>query len=195
MSTSSKLLFFDVCFITFKFNFWISEMIWLTLSICLGIIIVRIFLFFFLNKICAFAAKISSFCSSEGLSLTFKEEFELSELFISSYADDKININNINYDFPICIFGQKIFEISLKDLKAFTSEHIKYLNSKYFSLNTSYPELILIGIKDYNFKDILRLRDISEKNKIGLDLMKIGQASGTFNFLTLEKRDFITIFI
>jgi len=25
--------------------------------------------------------------------------------------------------------------------------------------------------------------------------MKIGQASGTFNFLTLEKRDFITIFI
>ena len=92
-------------------------------------------------------------------------------------------------------FWTKIFEISLKDLKAFTSEHIKYLNSKYFSLNSSYPELILIGIKDYNFKDILRLRDISEKNKIGLDLMKIGQASGTFNFLILEKRDFITIFI
>ena len=72
---------------------------------------------------------------------------------------------------------------------------LAFLNSKYFSLNSSYPELILIGIKDYNFKDILRLRDISEKNKIGLDLMKIGQASGTFNFLTLEKRDFITIFI
>ena len=107
----------------------------------------------------------------------------------------EININNINYDFPICIFGQKIFEISLKDLKAFTSERIKYLNTKYFSLNSSYPELILIGIKNYNFKDILRLRDISKKNKIGLDLMKIGQASGTFNFLTLEKRDFITIFI
>ena len=97
--------------------------------------------------------------------------------------------------FPICIFGQKIFQISLKDLNAFTSDHIKYLNSKYFSLNSSYPELILIGIKDYNFKDILRLRDISEKNNIVLDLMKIGQASGTFNFLTLEKRDFITIFI
>jgi len=132
---------------------------------------------------------------AQGLSLTFKEEFDLSKLFISSYADNKININNINYDFPICIFGQKIFEISLKDLKALTSDHIKYLNSKYFSLNSSYPELILIGIKDYNFKDILRLRDISEKNKIGLDLMKIGQASGTFNFLTLEKREFITIFI
>ena len=132
---------------------------------------------------------------SQGLSLTFKDEFDLSNLFINSYADNKININNINYDFPICIFGQKIFEISFKDLKSVTSEHIKYLNSKYFSLNSSYPELILIGIKDYNFKDILRLRDISAKNKIGLDLMKIGQASGTFNFLTLEKRDFITIFI
>ena len=132
---------------------------------------------------------------SQSLALTFKEEFEVSKLFISSYTDNKININNTYYDFPICIFGQKIFEISLKDLKAFTSEHIKYLNSKYFSLNSSYPELILIGIKDYNSKDILRLRDISEKNKIGLDLMKIGQASGTFNFLTLEKRDFITIFI
>ena len=130
-----------------------------------------------------------------GLSLTFRDEFEISKLFISSYADNKININNINYDFPICIFGQKIFEISLKDLKAFTSDHLEYLNSKYFSLNSSYPELILIGIKDYNFKDVQRLRDISEKNKIGLDLMKIGQASGTFNFLTLEKRDFITIFI
>ena len=132
---------------------------------------------------------------SQGLALSFKEEFEVSKLFISSYTDNKININNINYNFPICIFGQKIFEISLKDLKALTSDHIKYLNSKYFSLNSSYPELILIGIKDYNFKDILRLRDISEKNNIGLDLMKIGQASGTFNFLTLEKRDFITIFI
>ena len=114
---------------------------------------------------------------AQGLLLTFKEEFDLSKLFISSYADNKININNINYDFPICIFGQKIFEISLKNLNVFTSDHIKYLNSKYFSLNSSYPELILIGIKDYNFKDILRLRDISEKNKIGLDLMKIGQAS------------------
>ena len=132
---------------------------------------------------------------STGLSLTFKEEVDLSKLFISSYAENKININNTDYDFPICIFGQKIFEMGLKDLKAFTSDHIKYLNSKYFSLNSSYPELILIGIKNYNFKDILRLRDISEKNKIGLDLMKIGQASGTFNFLTLEKRDFITIFI
>ena len=32
---------------------------------------------------------------AQGLSLTFKEEFELSELFISSYADDKINIGEI----------------------------------------------------------------------------------------------------
>ena len=111
---------------------------------------------------------------SQGLALTFKEEFELSKLFINSYTDNKININNTYYNFPICIFGQKIFEISLKDLEAFTSEHIKYLNSKYFSLNSSYPELILIGIKDYNFKDILRLRAISEQNEIGLDLMKIG---------------------
>ena len=132
---------------------------------------------------------------AHGLSLTFKEEFDLSRLFISSYGNKQINLNNINYDFPICIFGQKIFEISFKDLKSVTSEHIKYLNSKYFSLNSSYPELIIIGVKDYNVKDILRLRDISEKNKIGLDLMKIGEASGTFNFLTLEKRDFITIFI
>ena len=132
---------------------------------------------------------------AQGLSLTFKDEFDVSKLFITSYADNKIYINNINYDFPICIFGQKIFEISLKDLKAFTSDHIKYLNSKYFSLNSSYPELILIGVNNYNFKDISKIRDISKKNKIGLDLMKIGQASGTFNFLTLEKRDFITIFI
>ena len=129
------------------------------------------------------------------LSLTFKEEFDLSNLFISSYADNKININSIYYDFPICIFGQKIFEISVKDLNAFTTDHIKYLNSKYFSLNSTYPELILIGVYDYNFKDISRLRDISKKSKMGLDLMKIGQASGTFNLLTLEKRDFITIFI
>jgi len=71
----------------------------------------------------------------------------------------------------------------------------KWIIEAFSLLNSSYPELILIGIKDYNSKDILRLRDISEKNKIGLDLMKIGQASGTFNFLTLEKRDFITIFI
>ena len=49
---------------------------------------------------------------AQGLSLILKEEFDLSELFISSYTDKKININNINYDFPICIFGQKIFEIS-----------------------------------------------------------------------------------
>ncbi len=55
--------------------------------------------------------------------------------------------------------------------------------------------MVLIGVNEYNFKDVLRLRDISDENKIGLDLMKIGQASGTFNFLTLEKRDFITIFI
>ena len=129
------------------------------------------------------------------LSLTFKEEFDLSDLFISSYADNKINVNNIYYNFPICIFGQKIFEISIKNLNTFTTDHIKYLNSKYFSLNSTYPELILIGVDDYNFKDILRLREISKKNKIGLDLMKIGQASGTFNFLTLEKRDFITIFL
>ena len=53
---------------------------------------------------------------SQGLSLTFKEEFELSKLFISSYEDNKININNIFYNFPICIFGQKIFELNLKDL-------------------------------------------------------------------------------
>ena len=84
---------------------------------------------------------------AQGLSLTFKEEFELSELFINSYANDKININNINYDFPICIFGQKIFEISLKNLNVFTSGHIKYLNPKYFSLNSSYPELILLALK------------------------------------------------
>ena len=132
---------------------------------------------------------------SQDISLTFKEEFELSNLFISSYAENKVNINSIYYNFPLCIFGQKIFEINLKDLNSFTSEHIKYLNSKYFSLNSAYPELILIGVNDYNFKDISRLRDVSKKNKIGLDLMKIGQASGTFNFLTLEKRDFITIFI
>ena len=34
---------------------------------------------------------------AQGLSLTFKEEFDLSKLFISSYSDNKININNINY--------------------------------------------------------------------------------------------------
>ncbi len=132
---------------------------------------------------------------SQGLALSFKEEFEVSKLFISSYTDNKININNAYYDFPICIFGQKIFELSLKNLNALKSDHIQYLNSQYFSVNSTYPELILIGINDYNFRDILRLRVISNKNKIGLDLMKIGQASGTFNFLTLEKRDFITIFI
>ena len=132
---------------------------------------------------------------SQDISLTFKDEFELSNFFISSYAENKININSSYYNFPLCIFGQKIFEINLKDLNSFTSEHIKYLNSKYFSLNSAYPELILIGVNDYNFKDISRLRDVSKKNKIGLDLMKIGKASGTFNFLTLEKRDFITIFI
>ena len=132
---------------------------------------------------------------SQGLALTFKEEFEVSKLFISSYTDNKININNTYYDFPICIFGQKIFELGLKSLNDLKSDHIKHLNSQYFSVNSTYPELILIGVNDYNFKDILRLRDIAKKNKIGLDLMKIGQASGTFNFLTLEKRDFITIFI
>ena len=36
---------------------------------------------------------------AQGLSLTFKEEFDLSKLFISSYSDNKININNINYAF------------------------------------------------------------------------------------------------
>ncbi len=35
--------------------------------------------------------------NSNGLSLTFKEEFELSKLFISSYEVNKININNIFY--------------------------------------------------------------------------------------------------
>ena len=132
---------------------------------------------------------------AQGLSLTFKEEFDLSKLFISSYADNKININNISYDFPICIFGQKIFELSLKDLNSLKSDNIRYLSSQFFSIKATYPELILIGIDKYNFRDIQRLRDVSSKNKVGIDLMKIGQASGTFNFLTLEKRDFITIFI
>ena len=132
---------------------------------------------------------------SQGLSLTFKEDFDLSKLFISSYANNKININNIYYDFPICIFGQKIFELSLKDLNSLKSDNIKYLSSQFFSIKATYPELILIGIDKYNFRDIQRLRDVSSKNKVGIDLMKIGQASGTFNFLTLEKRDFITIFI
>ena len=132
---------------------------------------------------------------SQGLSLTFKEDFDLSKLFISSYANNKININNIYYDFPICIFGQKIFELSLKDLNSLKSDHIKYLSSQFFSIKATYPELILIGIDKYNFRDIQRLRDVSSKNKVGIDLMKIGQASGAFNFLTLEKRDFITIFI
>ena len=132
---------------------------------------------------------------SQGLSLTFKEDFDLSKLFISSYANNKININNINYDFPICIFGQKIFELSLKDLNSLKSDNIKYLSSQFFSIKATYPELILIGIDKFNFRDIQRLSDVSSKNKVGIDLMKIGQASGTFNFLTLEKRDFITIFI
>ena len=132
---------------------------------------------------------------SQGLSLTFKEYFDLSKLFISSYANNKININNIYYDFPICIFGQKIFELSLKDLNSLKSDNIRYLSSQFFSIKATYPELILIGIDKYNFRDIQRLRDVSSKNKVGIDLMKIGQASGTFNFLTLEKRDFITIFI
>ena len=132
---------------------------------------------------------------SQGLSLTFKEDFDLSKLFISSYANNKININNIYYDFPICIFGQKIFELNLKDLNSLKSDNIKYLSSQFFSIKATYPELILIGIDKYNFRDIQRLRDVSSKNKVGIDLMKIGQASGTFNFLTLENRDFITIFI
>ena len=132
---------------------------------------------------------------TQGLSLIFKEQFDLSKLFINSYAENKININNIYYNFPICIFGQKIFELSLKNLNSFTSDHIKYLKSEYFNLNSAYPEIILIGTNEFDFKDILRLRDISNKNKIGLELMKTGQASGTFNFLILEKRDFITIFI
>ena len=132
---------------------------------------------------------------SQGLSLIFKEEFDLSKLFINSYSDNKININNIYYEFPICIFGQKIFELSLKNLNSLTFDHIKYLKSEYFNLNSAYPEIILIGTNEFDFKDILRLRDILNKNKIGLELMKTGQASGTFNFLILEKRDFITIFI
>ena len=130
-----------------------------------------------------------------GLSLTFKEEFELSKLFISSYADDKININNIFYDFSICIFGKKIFELNLLNLNSLKSVHIKYLISEYAHENSTFPELILIGVNDFNFRDVSRLKEISKKNKIGLDLMKIGQACGTFNFLTLENRDFITIFI
>ena len=132
---------------------------------------------------------------SQSLALTFKEEFEVSKLFISSYTDNKININNTYYNFPICIFGKKIFELGLKNLNDLKTDHIKYLNSQYFSVNSTYPELMLIGVNEYSFKDILRLRVISDKNNIGLDLMKIGQASGTFNLLTLEKRHFITIFI
>ena len=132
---------------------------------------------------------------SQGLSLIFKEEFDLSKLFINSYSDNKININNIYYEFPICIFGQQIFELSLKNLNSLTFDHIKYLKYEYFNLNSAYQEIILIGTNEFDFKDILRLRDILNKNKIGLELMKTGQASGTFNFLILEKRDFITIFI
>ena len=90
---------------------------------------------------------------SQGLALTFKEEFEASKLFISSYTDNKININNTYYDFPICIFGQKIFELGLKNLNSLNADHIKLLNSQYFSINSSCPELIIIGVSDYNFKE------------------------------------------
>ena len=131
----------------------------------------------------------------QSLSLTFKDEFELSKLFINSYNKNKIEIDNNHYKFPICILGTKIFELNVSDINSITSNNIKHLNLEYFSINSIYPELLIVGVDDYNFKDISRFRDYSTSNKIGIEIMKISRASGTFNFLTLEKRDFITIFI
>ena len=51
-------------------------------------------------------------------------------------------------------FGQKIYEINLKHLNDFISNNIKSLNSKYFSVNLTYTELILISVNNYNFEDI-----------------------------------------
>ena len=131
----------------------------------------------------------------KGLSLTFKEQFDSSNLFISSYNYNKISINNIFYNFPICIFGHKIFELNIKNVNILSFNHVKSLITEYKSFNKVDPELILIGINDYKLKVVIKIKNICEKNNIGFDIMKVGQASGTFNFLTIEKRNFITLFI
>ncbi len=129
------------------------------------------------------------------ISLTFRDQFDVSDLFINSYGIDKIEINNKTYNFPLCIFGQKVFELNLNKISNLSTNHIKNLITVFYKNNNVYPELILIGLKDYDWKKLAKIKKICDQNKIGFDVMKIGQASGTFNFLTLEKREFITIFI
>ena len=132
---------------------------------------------------------------SSSISLTFRDQFDVSDLFINSYGIDKIEINNKTYNFPLCIFGQKVFELNLNKISNLSTNHIKNLITVFYKNNNVYPELILIGLKDYDWKKLAKIKKICDQNKIGFDVMKIGQASGTFNFLTLEKREFITIFI
>ncbi len=132
---------------------------------------------------------------SSSISLTFRDQFDVSDLFINSYGIDKIEINNKTYNFPLCIFGQKVFELNLNKISNLSTNHMKNLITVFYKNNNVYPELILIGLKDYDWKKLAKIKKICDQNKIGFDVMKIGQASGTFNFLTLEKREFITIFI
>ena len=131
----------------------------------------------------------------DSIRLKLKEELDENNLFISSYNPSSLKINNKSYHFPICIIGHDIYEINLEFSKIFSINNIKILNKKFYEKNLVDPELFLIGLSENNQLDFLRLRRECNVLDIGIEIMKTSSACGTFNFLTIEKRNFVAIFI
>lgn len=139
--------------------------------------------------------KKSKILNSDSIGLKLKEELDENNLFISSYNINSLKINDKSYQFPISIIGHDIYEINLKSLKDFSINNIKILNKKFYEKNLVDPELFLVGLSAYNQLDFIQLRKECNKIDIGIELMKTSSACGTFNFLTIEKRNFVAIFI
>ncbi len=128
------------------------------------------------------------------IGLRLKEVLDENNLFIDSYSKNSIKIRNKTYKFPICIIGHVVYEINFDKNISFTIEKIKKLNERFFKDNQMYPELFLIALSKNNYLEFSELRKKCSEFGFGIEIMKTSSACGTFNLLTIEKRNFVAIF-
>ena len=137
--------------------------------------------------------KTDSTRSSIGLKL--KEELDENNLFISAYNKKSLKIHDKYYFFPFCIIGHVVYEINSDNAKEFSISNIELLNKQFYKNNLVYPELFLIGLSKNNPSDFKELRKNCNSINIGIETMNTNSACGTFNLLTIEKRNIVAIFI
>ncbi len=130
------------------------------------------------------------------LALKYKIETpDKGNFFISAYNTKNITVKKKKFYLPLCLLGRQFYDLKVESILSISSNLLNDLLNEFFNSYKVNAEIILIGLTNYEFKNLLPLKKKCEKEKIPIDIMRYDAACRTINILNSENRNIISILI